>query len=142
MTSQPGPIDDRIDKLLATFNGERFLPEQLNSIVAQTHKNRRVLVRDDGSTDGTLAHLKAYKDKVADKLEILEDGKRNLGSVGNFSTLTEASTAPYVAFCDQEDIWRSGKMAMGWRRSRNSTRDGASKLHADLFRIWKSWTKY
>ena len=98
-------MNDRIEILLATYNGERFLAEQLDSIIAQTHKNWWILARDDGSTDGTLALLKAYKVQLVDKMEILEDGRGNLGSVGNFSALMEASTAEYVAFCDQDDVW-------------------------------------
>ena len=113
MTSQLGPMEDRVDILLATYNGERFLAEQLDSLIAQTHKNWRILARDDGSTDGTLALLKAYKAQLVDKMEIIDDSVGNLGSVGNFSALMEASSAPYVAFCDQDDVWRPEKLAVG-----------------------------
>ena len=64
-------MNDRVEILLATYNGERFLAEQLDSIIAQTHQNWRIWARDDGSTDGTLALLKAYKAQLAEKLEIL-----------------------------------------------------------------------
>lgn len=112
MISQADLTEDRIDILLATYNGERFLAEQLDSLVTQTHSNWRILARDDGSADGTLEILRNYKSRLGDKFEIIEDGRGNLGGTGNFSTLMEASTAPYVAFCDQDDIWRPEKLAM------------------------------
>ena len=53
-----------IEILLTTFNGERFLAEQLDSIVAQTHENWRILVRDDESTDGTVKILSEFLRKI------------------------------------------------------------------------------
>jgi glycosyltransferase involved in cell wall biosynthesis len=106
-------MNDRIEILLATYNGERYLAEQLDSILAQTHQNWHILARDDGSSDDTVAILSAYKTSLGEKLTIFEDARGNLGSVGNFSCLMENSTAPFAAFCDQDDVWLPEKLAVG-----------------------------
>lgn len=61
---------DRIDILLATYNGAAFLGEQLDSIEAQTHENWRLIARDDGSTDGTLEILKNFYGRHPNKVSI------------------------------------------------------------------------
>lgn len=116
MTIPVDPHDDRIDILLATYNGERFLAEQLDSLVAQTHENWRIIVRDDGSSDGTVAILEAFRERHPDKVLFIEDDDGNLGLIRNFSRLMERSDAPYAAFCDQDDVWIPEKLAVSLAR--------------------------
>ena len=73
-----------IDILLPTYNGERFPAEQLESIIAQTHRNWRILARDDESSDGTIAVLEQYRAKLADRLVIIGNGYGNLVLRANF----------------------------------------------------------
>lgn len=94
-----------IDILLATYNGEAFLPEQLDSLLRQTSGDWRLLVRDDGSNDKTLEVLEAYRDRFSGKLSILSNQGTRLGPGGNFSELLQHSAAEYIMFCDQDDIW-------------------------------------
>ena len=101
----------RIDILLATYNGARFLPEQLASLAAQSHRDWRLLVRDDGSTDGSLDVVRAWSESVSQPVEIIEDGRKGLGASLNFAALLEASEAPYFACCDQDDVWLPEKLA-------------------------------
>ena len=61
------------DILLATYNGERFLREQLDSLFMQTYDDFKIIAHDDGSTDGTLEILKEYQEKFPGKLKIIED---------------------------------------------------------------------
>ena len=75
MTAQ---TEDTIDILLATYNGEVFLEEQLDSIVAQTHGNWRLIARDDGSTDRTPEILHAFWAGHPDQVVVLEDDDGNL----------------------------------------------------------------
>lgn len=100
----------RIDILLATYNGARFLPEQLQSLLDQTHRDWRLIVRDDGSSDGSLGLVKDWATKNAVRLEVLDDGLGNLGACASFGKLLEATDAPYFAFCDQDDIWLREKL--------------------------------
>ena len=100
----------RIDILLATYNGARFLPEQLASLAGQTHDNWRLLVRDDGSSDATLDIIREWAKGVVQEVEIIEDGRKGLGASMNFAALMENASAPYFACCDQDDVWLPHKL--------------------------------
>lgn len=101
-----------IDILLATYNGAKFLPEQLRSLSDQTFQDWRLIVRDDGSTDGSLEIVKDWATETGARIRILNDGRKNLGACGNFGALLEASDAPYFALCDQDDVWLPQKLAL------------------------------
>lgn len=97
-----------VDVLLATFNGERYLEEQLLSIVQQKDVNVHVWANDDGSDDATLAILMKWQ-----KLGLIKDITitQRIGSTRAFlKLLSEHSNSEYVAFCDQDDIWEPLKL--------------------------------
>lgn len=101
---------DNLTILLSTYNGICFLPQQLDSLYQQNHSNMHILVRDDGSSDGTQNLLRQEKD--LGRLEILPSDC-NLGPAMSFLTLLREAYlrgAEYVAFCDQDDVWRPEKM--------------------------------
>jgi glycosyltransferase involved in cell wall biosynthesis len=100
-----------IDILLATYNGARYLPEQLRSLEQQTFTDWRLIVRDDGSTDGSLAIVEEWAARSGAELRVLGDGRKGLGACGNFGALLEASDAPYFALCDQDDVWLPEKLS-------------------------------
>jgi glycosyltransferase involved in cell wall biosynthesis len=100
----------RSDILLATFNGEQFLNDQLNSLLRQTYENWNLIVRDDGSADNTRSILADFKKRYPDRVTIIDDNLGNLGACRNFSVLLEHSQADYIAFCDQDDVWLSHKI--------------------------------
>ncbi|MEE8504787.1 MAG: glycosyltransferase family 2 protein, partial [Kiloniellales bacterium] len=120
MTAQTG---DTIDILLATYNGQAFLEEQLDSIAAQTHGDWRLIARDDGSTDRTPEILDAFRTRHPGKVVVLEDGDGNLGLVRNFSRLMAYSDAPYAAFCDQDDVWIPEKLDLSLAKMRELERE-------------------
>ena len=99
-----------VDILLATWNGDTYLGVQIDSILAQTHTNWRLLIRDDGSSDGTPGIIRHYAAKFPDRIEIVDAEGKNLGACGNFAALLERSTADYAMFCDQDDIWLPEKV--------------------------------
>jgi glycosyltransferase involved in cell wall biosynthesis len=101
----------RIDILLATYNGAVYLPAQLDSLLAQTHKDWRVLARDDGSSDSTLSVLETYARNYPEQFKIIRDEGR-AGAKVSFSRLIAASSAPYIAFCDQDDVWKPEKLEL------------------------------
>ena len=95
--------------LLATYNGTRYLREQLESLEVQTLPPARVLVRDDGSSDDTVALLERW---VAGRPgSALLQGER-LGVVDNFFSLLSYpdDRSEFFAFCDQDDVWLPGKL--------------------------------
>lgn len=98
-----------VDILLATYNGEKYLEEQLQSILAQTHQQFRILIRDDISSDKTKEIIATYTKLYPEKIQALPSHE-NLGVKRNFSALMEASTAPYIMFADQDDIWMKEKI--------------------------------
>ena len=99
----------KIDILMATYNGEKYLVEQLDSIINQTYHNWNLLIRDDNSTDKTLEIIQNYhkKDK---RIKILKDNKGNLGIVKNFEELLKNSESEFIMFSDQDDIWIENKL--------------------------------
>ena len=101
----------KIDILMATYNGEKYLAEQLDSIINQTYHNWNLLIRDDNSTDKTLEIIQNYhkKDK---RIKILKDNKGNLGIVRNFEELLKSSESEFIMFSDQDDIWVENKLDM------------------------------
>ncbi len=100
----------KIDILLATFNGEKYLAEQIDSILSQTISDWRLLIRDDGSSDQTEKIIKHYVKQFPYKIIHILDTDINLGVTRNFERLMEYSTAPYIMFCDQDDIWNPDKI--------------------------------
>lgn len=97
--------------LMATYNGEKFLTEQLESIEKQTHHNWRIVMSDDGSTDNTLAIAEKFQKKWgANRLEIRQGPMQ--GFCQNFLSMTcDASIrADLYAFSDQDDFWMANKL--------------------------------
>jgi glycosyltransferase involved in cell wall biosynthesis len=104
--------DPAIDILLATYNGERFLSEQIQSLLNQTCAHWRLIIRDDGSTDNTRSIIYRYQQQYPQKIIVLEDSQTNLGACRNFARLLEHSSAEYVMFSDQDDVWLPAKIAL------------------------------
>ncbi len=98
--------------ILATYNGEKFLRKQLDSLFHQTFRDFSVLVRDDGSTDNTLSILSEYQQKYPGRISILQDNKKNVGATQNFGILLAQAEADYIFFCDQDDIWLDHKIEL------------------------------
>ncbi len=132
MTARTGDTGDIIDILLATYNGEAFLEEQLDSIAAQTHGDWRLIARDDGSADRTAEILDAFRARHPDKVVVLQDGDGNLGLVANFSRLMERSDAPYAAFCDQDDVWMPEKLALCLAKMHELEREQGQEQGAEV----------
>ena len=97
--------------LLASFNGEKFIAQQIDSIINQTYKNWQLYIRDDGSLDNTLNIIKEYEKKDS-RIHFITDNLGNLGSCQNFSVLMNSikNENEYIMFCDQDDVWLSSKL--------------------------------
>lgn len=100
-----------IDILLPTYNGEKFLKQQLDSIINQTYSDWRIIIRDDGSKDSTLLILSQYKKKYPSHFLIIKDNLGNLGTSGSNNILLKFVSSEYFMYCDQDDIWESNKIA-------------------------------
>ncbi|WP_306901565.1 glycosyltransferase family 2 protein [Arthrobacter sp. B1I2] len=90
---------------MCTYNGAPFLSRQIDSILAQTVRPSQVVIRDDGSTDGTLRIIESY----GDALTLLPAGPR-LGVTRNFEQAMSACSGQYIALSDQDDVWEPHKL--------------------------------
>ena len=97
--------------LMATFNGEKFLAEQLDSLAAQTFTDWHLFVSDDGSSDGTLAILKGYQELWGPDKITIRNGPQK-GFAQNFLSLAcdKHIKSDFYAFCDQDDVWMPEKL--------------------------------
>lgn len=110
---------DKVLILLSTYNGSKFLSEQLDSIFNQLGCQFKILVRDDGSTDSTVSILHAYQRKYKDGIDIIEG--QNLGWKKSFFELVRVAHIQYnefryYTFCDQDDIWLPKKLFKGIKK--------------------------
>jgi hypothetical protein len=94
---------------MATFNGVRFLEAQLRSLCEQTDRPDEVVIRDDGSTDGSLAVLEQFRATAPFPVTLLENGMR-LGVARNFAQAIAAMRSDLVLLCDQDDVWAPHKV--------------------------------
>ena len=101
--------DKAVEILMATYNGEKYIKEQIDSIVNQTYKNWKLLIRDDGSNDKTLDIIREYEKRDV-RIKLLKDSKGNLGFVKNFEELIKNSKNEFIMFSDQDDYWIENKI--------------------------------
>lgn len=102
--------DIYVDIVLPTYNGEKYIEEQLVSIFRQTFRRFRIYVRDDGSVDQTTRIIQNYKKRYPNKICIIQDSKGKLGAANNVLEICRYTNAPYVMFCDQDDYWFEDKI--------------------------------
>ncbi len=95
---------------MCTYNGQRFIKEQLDSLLNQTHTNIELVITDDCSTDDTINIINSYKKR--DKRIQLYQNEKNLGFVKNFEKAIYLCTGDYIALADQDDIWKENKIEL------------------------------
>lgn len=96
-----------VNVLISTYNGEKYIAQQIESILEQTYRDFRIYVRDDGSTDNTLSILRKYEDK--DQIKVFEGANAGFGR-SFLWLLDQIDTGEYWAFCDQDDVWVKDKL--------------------------------
>ena len=96
---------------MATYNGEKYLAEQIDSLLTQTNQDWHLYVHDYGSTDDTLTIVKSYIGKFPDKITLFEYPAQG-SACRNFMSLLEKVEAQYYMFCDQDDVWIKTKIEM------------------------------
>lgn len=99
----------QIDVLMATYNGEKYIDGQIESLLNQTYQNFCLYICDDHSKDTTKNIIEKYAKDYPEKIKIIKSEK-NQGAIQNFSFLLSQSKAEYVMFADQDDIWMEDKI--------------------------------
>jgi len=123
---------ERVHIVMATYNGAKFLKEQIDSLLQQTYKDITIEVCDDGSTDDTCEIVSQYMEQ--DDRISLHKNEKNLGYVMNFMEGIRRSDAEYIMLCDQDDIWNPNKVELTLQRMKQEesvTKDGPILVFAD-----------
>lgn len=125
-----------VDILLATYNGARYLTEQIESLRSQTHQDWRLWIQDDGSSDETPSVIDAYASMDARIRVLRHVHHKTLGASGNFICLfgEVALNADYLMFCDQDDIWLPEKIEATLKAMQvaEAATPGPVLVHCDL----------
>ena len=115
--------------LLSCYNGERYLREQLDSLLSQTLSGVEIFVRDDGSSDGTVRILEEYAGKGLLRWTTGE----NIGASRSFwQLLQNCGRADYYAFCDQDDIWDPDKLITAVQTLEGKNKTGPAMYCSDV----------
>ena len=95
--------------VLCTYNGERFLRQQIDTVLAQTYPLKEIIIQDDHSTDSTPAILAEYA--AADpRIKVFTNASELVGVNSNFFTAMRRAEGDYIALCDQDDLWEPTKI--------------------------------
>lgn len=125
-----------VDILMATYNGGKYIAEQIDSILNQNYNDWKLYIRDDGSKDNTVNIVKEYIEKYPNKIILIEDGRRNLGPKLNFGELLKISKSEYCMFCDQDDVWMEDKVSLTLNKmielEKQYGKDKPILIHTDL----------
>lgn len=136
-------MEEQVDVLMATYNGERYLKEQIDSILNQTYKNIRLIISDDCSTDKTRDILKQYEQN--DKIKIFYQEK-NLGYIKNFEFLLKQVENDLYMLSDQDDVWKKEKISKSVEKLKSENLDlvfgDLEIVDENLNTIQESFNKY
>lgn len=131
---------------MCTYNGARYLPEQLESIALQTSLPQELVICDDGSTDGSIDIIKIFERNAPFKVS-LNITSQHLGSTKNFERAIDSCSGEIIALSDQDDFWNPEKLRLIQSEFYNSSRIGLVFTDAEIvddglnslgYRLWES----
>jgi glycosyltransferase involved in cell wall biosynthesis len=125
----------KIAILLATYNGEKHLKEQIDSILNQSLQSFDLYIRDDKSTDNTRKIIKEYLKKYPDKIFDISDNKQSGSSQNNFLLLLKhvLGKYEYYMFSDQDDVWLQNKVEDEYNEIKSYDNKKPILVHSDLY---------
>ena len=133
----------KVDILLATYNGEKYIKEQVESILNQTYENIQIIISDDCSTDNTRQVLKEYENN--EKIKIFYQEK-NLGYVKNFEFLLKQVKSNLYMLSDQDDVWKKEKVEKSVEKIESEKLDlvfgDLEVVDENLNTLYKSYNRY
>lgn len=113
---------DTISIVMATYNGAKYIREQLESIFDQSVKPDEIIISDDCSKDDTLKIIGEYKNKVSIPI-IINVNKKNQGYIKNFKFAISIAKGDYIFLCDQDDVWETDKIEITLAKMKNHSAD-------------------
>lgn len=122
----------KVNILMATYNGEKFLAQQIESIQKQTFKEWNLLIRDDCSSDKTCDIIRNFTAKDSRIRFINENEHHNLGVIKSFFTLVNYEVADFYFFSDQDDVWLPEKLSVSLEAAKHKASDVPLLVYTDL----------
>ncbi|HEO0650974.1 TPA: glycosyltransferase family 2 protein [Streptococcus agalactiae] len=122
----------KVNILMATYNGEKFLAQQIESIQKQTFKEWNLLIRDDASSDKTCDIIRNFTAKDSRIRFINENEHHNLGVIKSFFTLVNYEVADFYFFSDQDDVWLPEKLSVSLEAAKHKASDVPLLVYTDL----------
>lgn len=123
---------DQINIILATYNGEAYIAQQLESILKSTYQEFVISIYDDGSTDRTIDIVREYQAMHPKRIQI-HCNEQNQGHFRNFLQGLKNNPYPYVMFCDQDDVWNSNKIEVTYSYMRTLESKQATSIPVAVF---------
>ncbi len=123
-----------VDILMATYNGAKYVDEQIRSFCRQTYSDWRCIVHDDGSTDGTQQIIREWVSRDP-RIVFIEDGVQGLGPAKHFIHMLQYSDAEWVMWSDQDDVWFADKVATMLAAGQRAAFKGAGVVYANAM-LW------
>lgn len=122
--------------LLATYNGEKFLAEQLDSLLKQTEQDFTVRICDDDSTDRTFPIAEKYAAAFPEKIFVCKNASNSQSAKNNFYYMMESYRDQYIMLCDQDDVWKERKIELTLQKMHEMERQYSANtpllVHTDL----------
>lgn len=124
-----------IDILLASYNGEKYIAEQIDSILNQTYKDWFLYIKDDCSTDNTLSIIRNYESRYKDNIKVITSDIKSGSAKDNFFSMLKCSENEYIMTCDQDDVWLPNKIEITLYKmleAEKENKDIPILVHTDL----------
>ena len=125
----------KVQILLSTYNGQKYLAQQLDSILGQTYSNWCLLIRDDGSSDETATIAEDYVKRYPDRIRFISE--ENRGACQSFLALAQQADeqCDYYAFCDQDDVWKEDKLERAVRALEKEQAENLPLLYCSALEV-------
>lgn len=124
-----------IDILLASYNGEKYITEQIDSIINQTYKDWFLYIKDDCSTDNTINIIRNYENTYKDKIKVITSDIKSGSAKDNFFSMLKYSENEYIMTCDQDDVWLPNKIEITLNKMMEAEKEDEDMpilVHTDL----------
>lgn len=118
-----------VDILMATYNGEKYIKKQLDSILSQSYGDFKLYISDDNSKDKTVSIIKEYQKKYPEKIYLSINYENSGSPMKNFLNLIKSSKADIIFTCDQDDIWDKDKVEITIKQFKDNE---PTLVHTDL----------
>lgn len=124
-----------IDILLAAYNGEKYISEQIDSIINQTYTDWILYIKDDCSTDRTVDIVREYEKKYSGKIKLILSEQQSGSAKNNFFSMLKYSENDYAMTCDQDDVWLPDKIRLTYEKMKEIEKESKEipiLVHTDL----------